>query len=69
MNMVDKYLNCTRMGCDGVAVCNEADTRKKQMTFVCQKCRNKFTITRRNYEFGLDAFNLGPLDWLRSSMK
>ena len=67
--MVDRYLNCTRIGCNGVAVAQEADLRKKNITFVCQKCGHKFVITRSNYEAGLNAFNLGLGDWLRSGIK
>lgn len=67
--MVDRYLNCTRIGCDGVAIANDVDMRKKNIIFVCKKCGNKFTIERRNYEFGLNVFNLGPGDWMRSSIK
>ena len=68
--MVDRFLNCTRSGCDGVAICSEADLRKKNLTFVCQKCGNKFTIKRSDYNAGLNAFNLGPLgDWLSGGFK
>lgn len=67
--MVDRYLNCTRIGCDGVAVANDVDLRKKNITFVCQKCGNKFTISKHNYDYGMNAFQTYSSDWMRSGMK
>lgn len=68
--MVDRYLNCTRIGCDGVAIANDVDLRRKNIKFRCNKCGKEFTISRQNYEFGVHAFGLAdPSNFMRSGMK
>lgn len=68
--LVDKYLNCTRPDCDGVAVREGADPRSKTVKYRCRKCGNDFSISRKAVEFGKHVFLLNdPRDQGRSGLK
>jgi len=67
--MVDRYMTCTRTGCDRVAEAQGADLRSKNIKYAC-KCGHTFTISRRNVEAAKELLHLGdPGDFMRSGMK
>lgn len=67
--MVDQFLPCTRIGCDGVAVA-EGDLRSKNVKYKCRKCGHTFTILKSNVDAGKYTFKLNdPNDPLRGGLK
>jgi len=74
--MVDEYIGCTRKdedgkkACDGVMLRQGADSRGKNVKFVCPKCGKTESYGKRSFDAGRHVFSLNhPTDPLRGSMK
>ena len=68
--MVDKYLTCTRTGCNGVMERLGGDARGKFIKFKCRKCGYVYEMERLNVDAGVHSFNLNsPNDPLRGQFR